>query len=353
MSEDKTEPATWKRRKKARDEGQVARSQELVTSVILLVFLHSLPAVAPGIADRATGFCLEAFAAAGKGRLEAESIGSLALSGLNQVVLLAAPLLALVCVTALVANVAQVGLHFTPKLLQPKPHRLNPLQGLKKLVSPRSGVELLKGSLKLGIVAFSGWKFLAANWETIFALAETSPGVVAPRIGAMAFEMAKQMVATLAIIAALDYAYQRWEFERNLRMTKQEVRDEFKEAEGNPEIKAKIRRKQREISRRRMMADVKTASVVITNPTHFAVALRYEMGTGGAPKVVAKGQDLLALRIREIAAEAGVPTVENPPLARGLYKLAEVGDEIPASLYRAVAEVLAMVWKLDARRRGV
>jgi flagellar biosynthetic protein FlhB len=168
----------------------------------------------------------------------------------------------------------------------------------------------------------------------------------------MAFEMVKQMAATLAIVAALDYAYQRYQFEKNLRMTKQEVKDEMRDAEGNPEIKGRIRRKMREISRKRMMADVKTASVVITNPTHFAVALKYEAGKGGAPKVVAKGADLIALKIREIAAENNVPLVENPPLARSLFKLTEVGDEIPQSLYKAVAEVLAMIWRLDARRRG-
>lgn len=352
MTDDKTEPATYKKRKKARDEGQVARSQELVGALILLGIVWSIPALAPGLAKRASEFCTHALAAAGNGRMGAESLGEMAATGLQQVVLIAAPLLAMVMITGLASNVAQVGLHFSPQALRVKPERLNPLNGIKRMVQPQSAVELLKGGVKLSIVAGSAWSFLSARREAIFALAESSPTLIAPSVGVMAFEMIKQMAATLAIVAAFDYAYQRYTFEKNLRMTKQEVKDEYRDAEGNPEVKGRIKRKMREISRRRMMADVKTASVVITNPTHFAVALKYEAGKGGAPRVVAKGADLMALRIREIAAENNVPLVENPPLARSLFKLAEVGDEIPQSLYRAVAEVLALIWRLDARRRG-
>jgi flagellar biosynthetic protein FlhB len=159
-----------------------------------------------------------------------------------------------------------------------------------------------------------------------------------------------RMVGTLAVLAALDYAYQRWQFERSLRMTKQEVKDELRESEGNPEVKARQRQRQREMTRLRMMAEVARASVVITNPTHYAVALQYEVGRQGAPKVVAKGRDRIAQRIREIAAEHRVPLVENPPLARSLYKMVDIGQEIPPALYRAVAEVLALVWRLERRQ---
>jgi flagellar biosynthetic protein FlhB len=170
---------------------------------------------------------------------------------------------------------------------------------------------------------------------------------VAPKVGGFAYEMVMQMVTTLTVIAALDYAYQRWNHERGLKMTKQEVKDEYRDSEGNPEIKSRIRQKQREGSRRRMMSDVPKATVVLTNPTHYAVALQYEMGQTGAPKVLAKGQDLVALRIREIATEHGIPIIENPPLARALHKGVDVGREIPSELFRAVAEVLAYVWRLD------
>ena len=352
MSEDKTEPATWKKRKKARDEGQVARSQELVAALVLLGVVHTIPTFAPGAVRAASDYFVQAFASAGKGRMGAESLGALAENGLWHAVILAFPLLAMVGAIGLVTNVAQVGLIFSPLALRPKPEKLNPLQGIKRLFQPQSLVELLKGGIKITIVVYSGWTFLSDHQNVIVGLAESDPTTIAPRVGVMAFEMVKQMAATLAIVAALDYAYQRYQFEKNLRMTKQEVKDEMRDAEGSPEIKGRIRRKMREISRKRMMADVKTASVVITNPTHFAVALKYEAGKGGAPKVVAKGADLIALKIREIAAENNVPLVENPPLARSLFKLTEVGDEIPQSLYKAVAEVLAMIWRLDARRRG-
>jgi flagellar biosynthetic protein FlhB len=352
VGEDKTEPATWKKRKKARDEGQVARSQELVAALVLLGVVYTIPTFGPGAVRAASDFFVQAFSSAGKGRMNAESLGALAGNGLWHVVLLAFPLLAMVGVIGLATNVAQVGLIFSPLALRPKPEKLNPLQGIKRLFQPQSLVELLKGAVKITIVVYSGWTFLSAHQNVIVGLAESDPSTIAPRVGVMAFEMVKQMAATLAIVAALDYAYQRYQFEKNLRMTKQEVKDEMRDAEGNPEIKGRIRRKMREISRKRMMADVKTASVVITNPTHFAVALKYETGKGGAPKVVAKGADLVALKIRELAAENNVPLVENPPLARSLFKLTEVGDEIPQSLYKAVAEVLAMIWRLDARRRG-
>jgi flagellar biosynthesis protein FlhB len=216
---------------------------------------------------------------------------------------------------------------------------------MARLVTGRSAVELAKGLIKLALVTFVGWKYYAGHQDSFFMLGMTDAARIAPRVGELAYQLALRMVATLAVLAALDYAYQRWQLERSLRMTKQEVKDEYREAEGNPEVKARIRQRQREFARRRMMADVPTASVVISNPTHFAVALQYTAGQKGAPKVVAKGQDLLALRIRQIAQESGVPTVENPPLARSLFKVAEVGAEIPPALYRAVAEVLALVWR--------
>jgi flagellar biosynthesis protein FlhB len=273
-----------------------------------------------------------------------------------QVGVLAGPLLGLIAGGALVSNLLQVGWHFNGGILQPRLSRLNPSRGLARLFTMRSGVEMLKGFLKLTIVTFSGWQYYDGHAGSLFALGLTDPRQIGPHVGELARQMALRMVATLAVLAALDYAYQRWHFERSLRMTKQEVKDEFKEAEGNPEIKARIRQRQREISRRRMMAAVPTASVVITNPTHYAVALKYEMGQKGAPRLVAKGQDLLALRIRDLAEEHRVPTVENAALARSIYRLVDIDQEIPPELYRAVAEVLALIWRASetsaARRQA-
>jgi flagellar biosynthetic protein FlhB len=286
---------------------------------------------------------------------------------------MAAPVLGLVVAGGAISNLLQVGMHFSSSKLQPRWSRLDPLAGMKRLLTPRSGVELIKGFAKVSVVTFSGWQYLRGRERTLFDLIAADPTQVAPALGELAYQMSLRMVATLAVLAALDYAYQRWQFERSLRMSKQEIKDEFRETEGNPETRAKIRQRQRQAARRRMMASVPKASVVITNPTHFAVALQYELdpgagherspGTraagggrssrrrGGAPRVVAKGQDLLAHRIRQIAVEHAVPVVENAPLARTLYQVVEIDEEIPPDLYRAVAEVLALVWRLDEGRR--
>jgi flagellar biosynthesis protein FlhB len=351
-SDDRTEAPTSKRRKKAREEGQVARSTELVGAVMLFGLLAALPALTPGLTARVIGFWTQVIGAAGQGELGADSLGSLLGQGLLQIVAMAAPVLGMVVACALVSNLLQVGWHFNAGLLQPRLSRLNLARGLTRLVTSRSAVELGKGFLKLAAVTFVAWKYYAGHQDSFFMLGVTDAAQIAPRVGELAYQMALRLVGTLAVLAALDYAYQRWQLERSLRMTKQEVKDEYKEAEGNPEVKARIRQRQRETARRRMMADVPTASLVITNPTHFAVALQYTAGQKGAPRVLAKGQDLLALRIRQIARDSGVPTVENAPLARALYKAADVGQEIPPALYRAVAEVLALVWRASRSSIG-
>jgi flagellar biosynthetic protein FlhB len=347
MTEERTEPATPKRRKKAREEGQVARSSELVGSVILLGVLWALPGLAPQMAGKLSTYFLQTVGTLSQGGMSEDGLRYLMGRWLIQVMLLAGPIMGLVAVGALVSNVVQIGFFFNAGQLQPKLSRLDPLAGLKRLLAMRSVVELLKGIVKVAIVVVSGWTYLSDHREGLFQLSATDPARIAPQIGKFAHGMALQMAATLAVLAGFDYAYQRWQWERSLRMTKQEVKDELKESEGRPEIRSRIRQRQREISRRRMMAEVPAASVVITNPTHYAVALKYEMGQGGAPKVVAKGQDLIALRIREIAAAHRVPTVENPPLARSIYRSVDIGQEIPPALYRAVAEVLALVWRAE------
>jgi flagellar biosynthetic protein FlhB len=357
VSEDRTEAPTPKRRRKAREKGQVARSAELVGSGILLGLFWSLPRLMPRLRDEAGGYWVRTIAAAGQRSIGPTELMGLAGGFLLEVSKMAGPVLGFVAAAALVTNVMQVGLHFNAQPLLPQLSRLDPLSGVRRLVTVRSAVELLKGVAKTAIVVASGWSFFKGHRETLLTLAASDPVGIAPRVGGLAYEMSLRMVATLAVLAAVDYAYQRRQLEQSLKMTKQAVKDEFKEAEGNPEIKSRIRQRQRETARRRMMAAVPRASVVVTNPTHFAVALEYEMGTGaersarlagtqkGAPKVVAKGQDLIALRIREIAVEHRIPLVENPPLARSLYQTVEIGEEIPPALYRAVAEVLALIWR--------
>lgn len=352
MAEDRTEPATVKRRKKAREEGQVARSSELVGSVVLFVLLWALQAMVPPLAGRVTEFCTRTIASAGEGSLGPDRLPHLLGQTLVQVGLVAGPLLGLAAAAALASNVMQVGWHFSAGKLLPRWSRLDPFAGFRRLFTARSAVELAKGIAKLLIVAYSGWHFIVQHQASLMQLTVTMPAQIFPQVGQLAYQMALQMVATLTLLAALDYAYQRWQLERSLKMTKQEVKDELREAEGNPETKSRVRQRQRQTARRRMMAQVPRAAVVITNPKHYAVALQYELGQKGAPRVVAKGQDLIAQRIRAIAEEHGVPLVENPPLARSLYKSVEIDEEIPSALYHAVAEVLALVWRInDASRQ--
>jgi flagellar biosynthetic protein FlhB len=349
VAQDRTEAPTAKRRRKARDEGQIARSSELVGTGILLCLLCSLRGLIPSLAHGALDYSLQTFQAASRGAIGPGALDQLAGLCFLQVGKMAGPVLGVVALGALTTNLMQVGIYFNTGRLQPKFGRLDPFKGISRLFTPRSGVELLKGFVKIGIVGGVGWHYFSGHRDSLYALGVTDPTLIAPQVGDLAYRMALGMVATLALLAALDYVYQRWQLERTLKMTKQEVKDEFKETEGNPETKTRIRQRQREIARRRMMAAVPKASVVIANPTHFAVALEYEMGQKGAPKVVAKGQDLLALRIREIAESNRVPLVENPPLARSIYQSVEIGEEIPPELYRAVAEVLALVWRTSQR----
>jgi flagellar biosynthetic protein FlhB len=350
MNGDRTEAPTARRRKKAREEGRVARSAELVGAAVLFGFLWALPLLGPWLCLQETRFWNRTVTDAVRGAAETAPLGDLAGRCLRQMAVMAGPVLGLVSGGALLSNLAQVGIRFNGGLLQPRFSRLDPVSGFRRLVTTRAAVELMKGAVKLALVAGSGWQYFVGHRDRLFELIVTSPVLIGPRTGALAYQMCLRMAATLAVLAALDYAYQRWQHERSLRMTRQEVKDELRESEGNPEIKARIRQRQREIARRRMFAAVPTASLVITNPTHFAVALKYELGQKGAPKVVARGQDLIALRIREVAAAHGVPTIENAPLARSLYQSVDIGQEIPPALYRAVAEVLAVLWRVGGDR---
>lgn len=256
------------------------------------------------------------------------------------------PIFLLMVVVGLSSNLIQVGFLLTLKPLKPDFSRVNPYQGVKRLLSPRSLVELLKAIFKVTIVGFVVWRVLSGRAEELLALPVMPwPTPVYVVVG-MAFDIGIWSAGVLVGVALLDYAYQRQHFERSIRMSRQEVREELKQTEGNPVIRQRVRQLQRAVAQRRMMQAVPQADVVITNPTHYAVALQYESGSMRAPRVIAKGQDLIALQIRRVAEEHGVPTMENKPLAQALYRLCEVGDEIPLDMYATVAEVLAFVYRL-------
>jgi len=264
-----------------------------------------------------------------------------------------APVFAIAFLASLATSYAQVGFLFTTKTLAFKFNRINPINGFKRLFSLRSVMELFKSILKIAIVGYIAYSYFSGEAVNMLKTMDMDVISIAVYICSTAINIAIRMCIALLILGVLDYGYQWWEYEKSLKMTKQEVKQEYKESEGNPEIKGKIKQKQRQIALRRMLQDVPKADVVITNPTHFAVAIKYDPKVADAPLVIAKGQDYMALRIKEIAKENKVEIVENKQLARTLYSTVEIGEKIPPELFQAVAEVLAFVYSLKNKIKAM
>ncbi len=348
---DKTEKPTAKRRQQARDEGTVARSQDLNGAAVLLVGLIALGISGPGIAQALANVMRESLGhAAASDIVSPNTIPNLLLSTMVPAIKSLAPVLAACTLAAILINLPQVGLKPRTKALKPNAKRLNPITGAKNLFGPNALVETAKGILKILIVGAVVLSALIPRIPDFAGLVGASPVDLGSRLAGEIRSIGLRAALAYILIGLVDYAYQRKRTEKSLKMDKQEVKDEARNAELAPEIKGEIRRRQMSQARARMMADVPTADVVVTNPTHYAVALRYD-GESAAPVVVAKGMDHLAARIRELATEAGVPLVPDPPLARSLHKTVEVGQEIPEELFEAVAAVLAHVYRLAGRRR--
>jgi flagellar biosynthetic protein FlhB len=348
----RTEDATDKRRRDAREKGQVAKSMDVVTAVVLLVGFYSMYVSWGYLLSELRGMMAYSFGEMAHLTLEPSRV--LAISGfyMEFFARIAGPVAFATFIAALLANVAQVGILVTSEPIVPKLDRLNPLEGFKRLFSLRSVVELVKSVIKLVIIGYLPYKEIKSTFGDFYNMIPMNFNVVASGLGWQIFKIAMEIGAVLFILAIIDYAYQKWEFEDSLKMSKYDIRQERKEMEGDPKIKSEIRRRQMEMAFKRMMSAVPEADVVITNPTHYAVALKYDYGTGAgtAPEVVAKGKDLIARRIIELAQGSDVPVRRDPPLARRLYKLCEVGDSIPAELFPAVAEVLAFVYNLKGRQ---
>jgi len=260
------------------------------------------------------------------------------------------PLFLAALFVSLLVNYLQVGFVLSAESVQPKFSKIDPIQGFGRLFSIRSLVELVKNIFKIAIVGFAVYIIMRGEAERFVLLVDQSVWGILLYICGVSFKIILSVCLVLIVLAALDYAYQKWEFEKELRMTKQEIKDESKQSEGDPLIKARIRRLQREAARKRMMANVPKADVVITNPTHLAVALLYDQEKMSAPTVVAKGADFIAQNIKDIARKHHVPIVNNKPLAQVLYRKVDVDEIIPANLYRAVAEVLAFVYGMKMKR---
>ncbi|UCC43413.1 MAG: flagellar biosynthesis protein FlhB [Candidatus Zixiibacteriota bacterium] len=347
--QERTEKATVRRREKAREEGRVAKSVELNSAVMVVIGGLMLWIAGSHLSGGLQQFMRQIMANAPTIAGSDPTFASVFTNSIGQFFGMLGPVFALTVSVAVLANVAQVGFKITPKAAQPKFEKLDVIRGLKRLFSLRSLVTLIRDSIKLMIIGFIAYKAISAEFDEFFLLPDMSVSQFAVTMVKMSLTVALKVGAGILVIAILDFIYQRYEHEKSIRMTKQEVRDELKDTEGNPQIKARVRQIQREMSRKRMMADVTTADVVITNPVHLAVALKYDLDLMSAPQVVAKGARLVAEKIKEIAREHDIPIVEDRPLARALYKVCEVGDVVPQKLYRAVAEILAYVYRLKKK----
>ena len=348
--QEKTEEATPKRRQDSRDKGQVARSTELSSVAILAAGLLALSSFGPYMYDKLSGFMADILTEGIHAQLNAVSILGYMMGWGSGYAMVVAPMVLFLFVSALGINYAQVGVLFTSKPLEPKAERLSPLSGLKRIISPRGLVELGKGLFKIGAVTYLTYLTIEYETDQMVAFMEMGVGQILTISSEIILTLAFRITLLLLIMAILDYAFQRFDHEKKLRMTRQEVKEEMKQQEGDPQVRQRVRSLQREMSQRRMMDDIASADVVVTNPTHVAVALKYDPETMPAPKVLAKGQRLVAQKIKELAREAGVPLIENKPLARALFKAVKIGEEIPEDLFKAVAQVLAFVFQLKRKR---
>lgn len=345
---EKTEPASQKRLEKAREEGDVPRSRELSTVTMLLASGGCLWIMGEFLFASLTKVLKDGLTFNKSQATDITELFRGASSSVVDVLIAFAPFGALLLFVAIGSPLIIGGWNFSSKAFIPKFGKLNPIKGVANLVSKNSAMELLKAVIKTAFVGIVAWIVIGSKMGEFTRLSDMAVKDGVLKLGSLMWVTYISIVGSLVLIAVLDVAYQLWHYNDKLMMTKQELKEEAKESDGNPEIKAKIRQQQREMSRRRMMADVPTADVVVTNPTHYSVALSYKDGSNGAPRVVAKGKDEVAAKIREVAKENGVPLLEAPPLARALHEHAEIGDEIPEALYSAVAEVLAYVFQLKS-----
>ncbi len=349
-ADEKTEPPTARRRQEARTKGQVARSQDLTAAGLLLGGFLSLYMFGPGI----WFYLLDITRAglSGEKTFRAETLwplaGMIATEGVRRVF----PFLLTLFAVMLMILLAQIGWLFTLQPLMPSLSKINPLNGIKRLFSIRSIVQAAVNFGKLLVVGSVAYATLVGSAAAIlYAFSFGQHDIF--RLGSwMMFSLAMRLGAALLFLALLDYAWQRYRTERDMRMTKEEVKDEMRSMEGDPLVRRRRREVQLQMAMQRLRKDVPKADVVVTNPTHVAVAIKYDGDTMAAPKIVAKGADYLALRIRQIAAEFGIPIVQRPPLARAIYESVEVGEYVPERLYRAIAEILAYVYELTGRSPG-
>jgi flagellar biosynthetic protein FlhB len=349
---EKTEAPTPRRRIEAREQGNIARSPDLTAAVIIIAAMLMLNWYGDGVVRALRVLMTDMLGNHWVSESGTDGIGAMLFRAVSMIALAMAPLVIGIMLAGVIVNIIQVGFFFSPKRLQPRITALNPFKGLGRLFGRGNGLmSLVMNLLKLVLVALVAWSAIGGRIEQILHVQQLDFLQIFALTGAIVYTIVIRIGLLLLVLAIIDYAYQRWRNERQLRMTKQEVKDEMRRMEGDPQIKQRRRQIALQRTMQRIRKDVPTSDVVVTNPTEFAVAIKYDAETMTAPRVVAKGQGYIAQMIRQIAIENGIPILERKPLARALYKLVEVGQEIPEEFYSAVAEILAYVYELSGKLR--
>lgn len=349
---DKTEAPTPRRRKEARDNGQVAKSQDLTAASLMLASVLLLTWYGPNVVEVCRQIMAETFGAEGLGNHQTPDPSHMLLMASMRVGAALAPIMIGLVVVAIVMNIAQSGLHLSAKRVQPKWDALNPTKGLTKLFGKGQGAVTLGMNLvKMAMIATVAYAAVADRMQQIVGAQQLDYQQLFYFGAQILHDLAMRIAILMLILAIIDYSYQRYKITQTLKMTKQEVKDEMKSMEGDPHIKARRRQIAMQRHMQRIKSAVPTADVIVTNPTHYAIALKYDPTNMAAPKVVAKGADYMAQKIREIAVANGIPLLERPPLARALYRTVEVGQDIPEEYYSAVAEILAYVYEISGKSR--
>jgi len=351
-SGEKTEEPTAKKLDDAKKKGQIARSKDLGTMFVLVGSAVALMIVGSALVESLSNIMKRLFTLSREESLDMNALFGVLQGTLTDIISPLMWIFVIIIFAAFVGNTMLGGMSFSAEAMAPKLNRMSPIEGFKRMFGVKALVEFIKSLLKFFVVFIVAYILLAGLFDEILGLSLEATPINYEHATSMLLWMFLALALSIGIIAAIDAPYQVWEHNRQLKMTKQEVKDEFKNTEGSPEIKGRIRRAQYEMSQRRMMQDVPDSDVVITNPTHYAVAIKYDAAAGGAPTLVAKGIDEMAIHIRTIAKEHNVEILQSPALARSLYYTAEVNKNIPEELFAAVAQVLAFIYQLNEHKKG-
>lgn len=349
-SEERTEDATPRQREKAREDGRVVSSREVGTLAVLSAATFGIYYLGPYMANRMSMLLMHFFENLSTIDLSKRGAILLLQDIFVRVLIIIGPLMLLLVVASISGYLLQVGFLISSKPLQPQLSRISPIKGAKRIFSAHMVSETLKSIFKFLVVVWVSWSIFEPIIPAACELMDSDPKAIFPAYLMIGFRLAGMILLFLLIMAVFDYSFQRWEFEKSIRMSRYEIKQELKETEGDPQIKARVRSIRQQQTRQRMMAEVPHAEVIVTNPTHYSIALRYDPTEREAPHVVAKGQGLIALRIREIAQQHDIPLYEEPWLARQLFRMCDIGDTVPVDLWQAVAKVLAYVRALDRKK---